>query len=185
MWCWHEAMIVPVSRGFLLAAVALTAIAGCTVHSSRSGTDAIFFGGLSNSEFEDADQYRNYRGDPNWLIGVLESKGATCGTGVAVSSNKKRQNAQCYYVYCVNGRLDGNQWTVDSKTGALSSLYLSGLPSDRPAELACKDENLLALQRKLADGELTGEIRQTRPMFKGDRSSQFLSVQGEKANGAQ
>jgi hypothetical protein len=177
--------MVPVGQKILLAVIVLTAFAGCTTYSGRSGTDAKFFAGLSYSEFKDADRFRNYRGDPNWLIGVLESKGATCGTGVAVSSNKKRQNAQCYYVYCVNGRLDGNQWTVDSKTGALSSLYLSGLPSDRPAELACKDENLLALQRKLADGELTGEIRQTRPMFKGDRSSPFMSHQGEKADGAQ
>jgi hypothetical protein len=178
-------MMVPVGQKILLAAIALTAFAGCTTFSGRSGTDAKFFAGLSYSEFKDADRYRNYRGDPNWLIGVLESKGATCGTGVAGSSSQKQQNVQCYYVYCINGRTDGYQWTVDSKTGALSSLYLSGLPGNWPAELTCKDENLLALQRKLADGELWGEIRQTRPMFKGDRSHTFLSLQGEKANGAQ
>jgi hypothetical protein len=178
-------MMVPVGQKILLAAIVLTAFAGCTTITGRSGTDGKFLLGLNNSEFEDADRYRSYRGDPNWLIGVLESKGATCGRGVAVSSSQKQQNVQCYYVLCRNGGFDGYQWTVDSKTGALSSLSVDGMPSVSPAELTCTDKNLLALQRKLADGELRGEIRQTRPIFKGDRSRPFLSLERKKANGAQ
>jgi hypothetical protein len=185
MWFWLEAMSFPASKNFLLVAIVLVAFAGCQTFKGRSGSDAGFFVGLGNTDFEQSAKYRNYKGDPRVLIGVLESKGATCGRGVTLSSGEKREGMQCYYVYCVNGRPEGNQWTVNGQSGALSALSLQGISLGAPFDSVCRDEQVLAIQKRLASGELKGKIRETKSTYEGDRPTPYLLVDGENSNGTQ
>jgi hypothetical protein len=186
MWCWLEgAMMLPVSRKVMLVALALATLAACTTYRGRSGTDAEFFLGLRNTDFEDSAKYRNYRGDPSVLINLLETKGATCGRRSPFSSSEGPQNVQCYYVYCVNGQPGGNQWTVDGRSGALSAISLQGISLGAPSDYVCRDEQVLDLQERLASGALKGKIIKLRPAFQGATPEQILFFENESGGVAQ